>query len=817
VTFSVRAALRVPFTLFFLAAAAFGTLSHIRFTYLQFLRHQLLKPIELFVTFHQYLFWAAFLLGLLSVVDDLKRRLAVAFALAGVSAGVLLSQQPVLTTLESDDRSLVFGLVALVPPLWLALIDLSSTGFALPSGPAVRRTTGRLVVSALVTSCYVWITFAAIGVALRQMAVSAISWREYATGLAWSLGMHLAAGSALLAVLLISQSARSKRTQYWLLVSLMAAVTASMLLQVVFPSIAFHGMRSVATACIFGVWSAIVWSGLVARKAAANSATDVIETFLEPLTAGRGQAWALGAVSLAAYVVIARIATFDWHFLLQTLLAAAVWVAGFALIYQWVGTWRLSRTLSLSAAVLMMASVSTVLAAASIRNEHSTVSIAVDRYGAYDASLTLVERFMKRGSSELADLTTFLVANSDLPASRLVKPASIDFAKPLARSDARKPHIFLFSIDSLRRDYLSVYNPAVTFTPAIQAFARESVTFENAFTRYGGTGLSEPAIWSGALLPHRQYVTPFAPMNALEKLLDADGYDRLISVDSILRELLTPSMRTRELNKGVQNRLYDTCQTFEEIRTAVEERAVGRGVHTSDAGITAPLFVFSQPQDLHLANVAIDRSEIPAGSYAGFHHHYAARLRRFDRCFGGFIEFLKTSGVYDNSIIILTSDHGDSLGDEGRWGHAFTVFPEIVRIPLIVHVPVWLRRGAVDPTAVAVSTDITPTLYKLLGHEPAHHEPLFGHALIGADADQTACRRSTPYLLISSYGPVYGLLTDNGRDLYILDGVNTAEYQYDLRQGLNGSRTSVTEGHRRMAHAEIRRQVESIAAFYAYR
>ena len=117
----------------------------------------------------------------------------------------------------------------------------------------------------------------------------------------------------------------------------------------------------------------------------------------------------------------------------------------------------------------------------------------------------------------------------------------------------------------------SPYNSAVRFTPAIDEFARESetLTFTRAYTRYGGTGLSEPAIWSGALLPHKEYVTPFAPMNALEKLLASENYHRLISLDSILRQLLTPSPDVRELDAGIQNRQYETCRTLGEIRTVM--------------------------------------------------------------------------------------------------------------------------------------------------------------------------------------------------------------------------------------------------------
>jgi len=72
-----------------------------------------------------------------------------------------------------------------------------------------------------------------------------------------------------------------------------------------------------------------------------------------------------------------------------------------------------------------------------------------------------------------------------------------------------KPLIFLFVIDSLRPDYLRPYNAAVGFPPQIDAFAADSLLFRNAFSRYGGTGLSVSSIWMGAAGPHKQYVQPF--------------------------------------------------------------------------------------------------------------------------------------------------------------------------------------------------------------------------------------------------------------------------------------------------------------------
>jgi membrane-anchored protein YejM (alkaline phosphatase superfamily) len=66
-------------------------------------------------------------------------------------------------------------------------------------------------------------------------------------------------------------------------------------------------------------------------------------------------------------------------------------------------------------------------------------------------------------------------------------------------------------------------------------------------------------------------------------------------------------------------------------------------------------------------------------SYGAFYAPYASRLRRIDTCCGEFIADLKARGLFDRSIVILTADHGDSLGEQGRMGHAYTIFPEILQ------------------------------------------------------------------------------------------------------------------------------------------
>jgi len=385
-----------------------------------------------------------------------------------------------------------------------------------------------------------------------------------------------------------------------------------------------------------------------------------------------------------------------------------------------------------------------------------------------------------------------------------VDPIRIDFDKSLAPSPEDKPHIFLFVIDSLRRDYVSPYNAKVSFTPSIGKFAEDAVVFDRAFTRYGGTGLAVPAIWAGGMLLHKQYVTPFEPMNTLLRMVETDGYRRVMSMDSIVVQLMDAPPPADEVDRGVPVVNYRFCRTLEDMTSKLSPAA----------GDGRPIFAYTLPQDIHISHV---RSEpVPAGkSYDGFFAPAAAQIERMDACFGEFVHFLKRSRLYDDSVIVLTSDHGDSLGEMLRWGHSYTMFPEVARIPLIVRVPERLRqRFVADARAVSLSTDITPTLYALLGHHPADLGPLYGRPLF-VPRDHEPSTPHEPLLIASSYGGVYAVLHDNGTRMYIADGVNGRDYAYDM-SGAAPVRIGVTPASRTEHQEFIRRQVDDIAHAYHF-
>jgi arylsulfatase A-like enzyme len=229
------------------------------------------------------------------------------------------------------------------------------------------------------------------------------------------------------------------------------------------------------------------------------------------------------------------------------------------------------------------------------------------------------------------------------------------------------------------------------------------------------------------------------------------------------------------------------------------------------AGDPRPVFSYTLPQNVHIA-VASKRHVPEDRSYPGFVAPIAESVRQVDECFGTFLAFLRQSGQYDNSIVILTSDHGDSLGEEGRWGHAYFMVPEVMRIPLMIHVPSRLRdRVRANLTRVSFSTDITPTLYELLGSRMAGEDPLSGSSLLVERTRRLSDRRRANFLLASSYGAVYGMLSHNGRMLYAADAIDGRDDQYELT-GVTGKRTIATGAARTLNRRRIVAQLRDLAA-----
>jgi len=202
----------------------------------------------------------------------------------------------------------------------------------------------------------------------------------------------------------------------------------------------------------------------------------------------------------------------------------------------------------------------------------------------------------------------------------------------------------------------------------------------------------------------------------------------------------------------------------------------------------------------------------------GFNNRIAYELHQVDDCLAGFFAYLKARGLYDNSIIVVTSDHGDATGELGRFSHSTSIYPEIMRVPLLMHLPSALRRSVIfDETHLSALTDITPSLYYLLGHRPIIANPLFGHPLFVETQAELEHYQRNQLFLASDERAVYGLLTDNGRFLYTTYDSPAQSFLFDLEHDPNAQHNLLTDSLQKAYGQQVIENLQMVGDFYGYR
>jgi hypothetical protein len=802
-------AARIAIAGFCWLTALYASVAASPFAYQQFIRPRVFNWVGTFSAWHATVawLWLALLMGGLG--RDLRAsppRRAAALALAAGAAGLVIwnATHSVVATLADGDRSLVVAVSWLAPLVALGALD-HTRGAALLRARATEDPAlldGRMFIAALVSAVYVATVYAVLAsIGLWNAFEPDLMTGGLAIGFGRALvDLLLIFLSAFLVVALVSRAAvRSLAAQYVALWGMLVALFASAFTVLVGAAVGLHGPASKAAAVAAGLSIVSVWTGLRLERWDGAGPRWAVEVFLGAPRAGVSTAVRLlpfAAVAVLAWALAAAANLYDWDFVVSKAGVLVVCLTMFVVAYRAAsGDARIGeRTIAIVCAAPVVAHV-----AWGVGPEQQHV---LERYRVYNAAFRLADDLVRAAPGSPA-FERYLKANSGFTDVD-VAPIDIDFVPHLAPVPAdRTPLIFLFVIDSLRPDYLEPYNPAIRFTPRIARFANESVVLRNAFTPYGGTGLSMPAIWAGSLLLHKQYVTPFARMNALDKLLQINGYRRLMSLDHITAELFGPDEGVEELDRGRPEMELDFCTTLGEIESKLDGYRPGG----------APIFAQTRSLTLHMSKIR-NGSVGEGESYPGLQAPYASRVRRIDSCFGAFVDRLKRRNLYDRSLIVLTSDHGEMLGEDGRWGHSYYLTPEVVQVPLIVHLPAWMRSSAIDPAAIVFSTDITPTVYASLGYDPRAVNRFMGSSIAGSGQEVWRGRRREAQVFAASYGAVYAVARRNGRRLYITDAINGRDTVYE--RGADGRWTEkpVTAGIRMADQIEIRRHVDELARLY---
>jgi len=759
--------------------AAYYLLASIPFSYYHFLQVPQLWWLPTFILVHPLLLAAA-----LAAVVPRPRASAPALrpwiryiALAGATTTVCMAAIEAVPVLQSFEVSAALAFVPLLLLTAAAALNIAAARTDAGSASAAALFGGAPIARAALAGFLVGAAYVAAGA--ERGAAATLGRAELAAAAAIAVAAHVACfTAAALALAAVRRLSRQRPGVQPLAIAACAAIAGAVVIRrSLLTALILSDVRAASMAAALAVAvAAAVW----AAAAHARRAPDVM----------RRARWRTAAplavvLTLLVAVLPPMLLLADWGGSLQKMMALGAWAASVA----FVATARVrDRRQAVLAAVLCAAALtaaSTVVVASrggvpSARADEPRrldLGVVLDRYATFDPSFTVLLDVFRPVVSDDAFYRTVRAAG-DATDDRSLGAVRLSLADVSRRPAARPPNIFIVVVDSLRPDYVSAYNPAAAFTPAIGAFANESIVMRRAFTQYAGTALSQPAIWAGGLIQRAMYVKPFAEINNLERLTVAAGYRRYVSIDPPLNAILEDWSNLVRLDAHLTHPerreeafKFDLCGTVPDLIGHLDRDASDR-----------PVFFYSQPQNIHirvLAGDAYPRDERVTVNGRPFFKPAVSAISRIDGCFGRLVDYLKTHGMYDDSIVVLTSDHGDSYGEAGRWAHAFYMAPETLRIPLIMHVPQKYLAGRTwNPDALALLTDVTPTLYDLVGYPPSAAGDIAGRSLFAPAG--TAVQPRDLVLVQSSYSRVYGLVDGDARWMYVADANHDREEFYDL-------------------------------------
>ena len=812
----IDALLKIFFGVFFALTSVYCLLAFLPYTYYSMIKSPAYAWMPWFARHHALLFWLAGLAAAIAYRSSKKR--AAYFLCFGIlaCAGVFLLARPFLVNIENNGTAYWGGLAA----LWAILLVVLVCGFGNLTDESHAAMQSQLSYPAGILLAGGVALLGAAGAHLRSysdtktLAVHATD--IYLTF--WSVVSHLLVAIVFVSILNLIRIGASKsshaRGVRWILSGLL-----------IFGSLWALSVCFLGNALSFEGWRAHLYAASLAA-----ALTVLGFSVAQPFRAGEaGDSRAASATKKGVLVLaVAVVAIFavtlptllgggDWNGFYEGIFTILIWIVmSFCVFRLWPreGAYPIKTVLVVLALSLFSykaLAVTDIFWARPLGPTDDDIQRSMENYAARDTSFNMAYRILGNGprSTPCGELCRILREYTEVRGAQA--RFDLKLVDTLVPSSGEHPNIFLFVIDSMRPDYLGAYNSKATFTPNLDALARDSVVVRNVWTPYAGTSLSEPAIWAGALLLHAHFMQPFERVNSLEKLAKTDGYQMVVSYDEVLREILSPSDDLIKLDteKKLWNQL-EVCSTVQQTENILE--------HRSDAA--RPIFFYAQPKNVH----QFARNDLPQAKAAnwpaqpGFNYRISFELHQVDECVGGFIGWLKAHGLYDNSIIVVTSDHGDATGEFGRTSHSVVIYPEVMRVPLIVHLPKTMQKEFVhDDDRVSALIDITPSLYYMLGHRPIVANPLFGHPLFAETLEELHSYHREDLFLASDVRAAYGVLADNGRYFYATYDSPAQSYLYDLSQDPDGQHDLLTNELKKSYDERVIEHLHAIADFYGYK
>jgi hypothetical protein len=731
------------------------------------------------------------------------------------AAGLYITVHPLLSHLQNNWAAYLWSVFALLPMAALATFDIARSSPISESEPGKEKLlfpNSVAVLVALATSLLYaldvylnrWIRTRSAAVALSDVELTA-----------WSVLSHICFALMVLSVLnsiliLASRTTRPRVTKLTLVGVVAFALLQSAIARFFEQAFTFYGFAARS-------YSLLLAASLTLSVISMISPLGKKQTQKNHPLFSRGLRSGAVAIALALLAVLlpSIIGDRDFAGILQCTFTLLFWLA-FSVCVYFVRPRRISYSFASILAVLVVsasaykgAQFSAVVWAKALGQTDQEIAATWERYSSQDFSFGMVHHLVSgQRFEDCGALCRTMRDNTNIRNAEA--KTDLRLVAALVPVSDHRPNIFIFVIDSLRADYVGAYNPRADFSPRLDEFARDSVVIRTAYTQYGGTFLSEASIWAGALLLHAHFMQPFSKVNSLQKLAQADGYQMVVSYDEVLRYLLSQQDQIVKLDTDKPNwHRLEVCSTTHQLENYLDTRP------NRDQAI----FFYAQPKNVHeLAQNALPGPTPETWNRRpGFDNSFAYKMHQVDECLGAFFNYLKDRGLYNDSIIIVTADHGHATGEFGRIGHAGIIFPEVMRVPLIVHLPKAMQGIFVhDADRLSAVTDITPTLYYLLGHKPVRSNPLFGRPLFVNTTQELELYRRKELFMASDVCAVYGIISGDGRFFYIAHDSPQKSFLFDLKNDPAAGQNIVTDPLRNYYDRRIIENLRDVASFYGY-
>ena len=306
-----------------------------------------------------------------------------------------------------------------------------------------------------------------------------------------------------------------------------------------------------------------------------------------------------------------------------------------------------------------------------------------------------------------------------------------------AEERVARPNILIYLVDTLRPDRVGCYGYSRPTSPNLDAFAQEATLFENAVGQSSWTRASMASVFTGVWPPTHgttgwKHKLPWEFETLTEKLGEA-GYQTAAFVGN-------PQITAK----------YGFSQGFDQYVKKIKKPSAEYNQLATEwlDGLTSdePWFIYIHTMDPHApyrppepfrAQFAPNDAQRPHWKphwkwplevLPFYSDRYDGEVAHNDAGFGGLLQSLKERGLYEEALVVFTSDHGEEFQEHGKWRHGENLHAQTLNVPLIIRFPGQSRGQRIEPPVQHI--DLMPTLLDYLNLEiPAAVQ---GRSLIGS-------------------------------------------------------------------------------------